>query len=92
MQRKAIRIITFSNQFALTEPQFKELKLLPFHKMLQMQNWHLLIGCLNNKLPGTIGDFFNYANNQHQHHTREAYNKITIPHAKTSCCGLQSIK
>ena len=34
LQRKAIRIITFNNQFALTEPLFKEQKMLPFHKMI----------------------------------------------------------
>ena len=35
----------------------------------------------------------NVANNQHQHHTREAYNnKITIPQVKTTHYNLQSIK
>ena len=36
LQRKAMRIITFNNQFALDEALFKELKILPFHEMIQM--------------------------------------------------------
>ena len=93
LQRKAIRIITFNNQFDLAEPLFKKLKILPFHKMIQMQNCHLVLSHLNNNLPGTFRDFFKYANNQHQYHTREAYNnKITLPQVKTTCYGLQSIK
>ena len=41
----------------------------------------------------TFRDFFKYANNQYQYHTREAYNnKITIPHVKTTSYGLQSEK
>ena len=48
LQRKAIRIITFDNQFASTEPLFKELKILLFHKMIQVQNYHLVLSHLNN--------------------------------------------
>ena len=93
LQRKAIRIITFNNQFALAEPLFKKLKILPFHKMIQMQNCHLVLSHLNNNLPGTFRDFFKYANNQHQYHTSEAYNnKITLPHVKTTWYSLQSIQ
>ena len=93
LQRKAFRIITFNNQFASAEPLFKELKVLPFHKMIQMLNCHLVLSRLNKNFPGTFTDFFKYANYQHQHHTRETYNnKITIPHFKTTHYGLQSIK
>ena len=64
---------------------FKGLKILPFHKIIQTQNCHLVLSHLNNNLPGTFRDFFKYANNQHRHHTREAYNnKITIPHVKAA--------
>ena len=55
-----------------------------------MQYCHLV---LSHNIPGTFRDFFKYANNQHQHHTREAYdNRITMPHVKTTRYGLQSIK
>ena len=69
LQRTAIRIITFNDQFALLKTLFKERKILPFHKMTQMQNCHLALSHLNNNLPGTFRDFFKYANNQHQYHT-----------------------
>ena len=93
LQRKAMKIITFNNQFASAEPLFKELNILLFYKMMQMQNCHLVLSHLNSNLPGTLRDFFKHANNQHQHHTKEAYNnKITIPHVKTTRYGLQFIK
>ena len=93
LQRKAIRIITFNRQFASTKPLFKELKTLPFYKMIKMQNFHFVLNHLNNNLSGTLRDFFKHVNNQHQHHTREEYNnKITIPHIKTNRYDLQSIK
>ena len=77
----------------MAEPLFKELKILPFHKMIQMQNCHLILSHLNNNLQDSFREFFKYANNQHQYHTREACNnKITIPHVKTTHFGLQSIK
>ena len=58
-----------------------------------MQNCHLVISHLNNNLPGTLRYFFESANNQHQHHSREAYNnKITIPRVKTTRHDLQSMK
>ena len=50
--------------------------------MMRMQKCHLVLSLshLNNHLPDTFRDFFKYANNQHQHHTREAHNnKINIP-------------
>ena len=84
LQRKAIRIITLNNKFSLAKPLFKELKILPFHKMMQMQNYHIVLSHLNNNLPVTFRDFFKYANNQHQHHTKEAYGDFGR--------GLQSIK
>ena len=58
-----------------------------------MQNCHLVISHLNNNLPGTLRYFFESANNQHQHHSREAYNnKITVPRVKTTRHDLQSMK
>ena len=93
LQRKAIKIITLNNQFASAEPLFKELKALPFYKVIQTQNCHLLLSHLNNNLPDTFRNFFKYANNQHQQHRREGYNnKIIIPHVKTTGYSLQSIK
>ena len=90
MHRKAIIIITFNNQFASTEPLYKELKILPLNKMVQMQNYHLVLSDLNNSLPDNFKDLCKHANNQHQHHTRKAYNnKITMPHVKITCYGLK---
>ena len=53
MQTKVIKIITFNNLFALAEPQFKELKILSFCKMIQIQNCHLVLNHLHNNLPDT---------------------------------------
>lgn len=93
LERKAIRIITFNNQFPWTELLFRELKILPFQKMIQMQNCHIFLSCLNNNRLGTFRDFFKYVNNRHQHHIREVNNnKITILHVKATCYDLQSIK
>ena len=55
-----------------------------------MQNCHLVLP--NNNLPDTSRDFFKYANNHYQQHTRGTYSKINIPHVKTTHYSLQSIK
>ena len=84
-KKKAIRIITFNNQFAPTKPLFKELKILPFHNMIQMKNCYLVLIHHNNSFPGNFKDFFKYSNNEYQHHTRETCNnKNAIPHVKTT--------
>ena len=63
LQRKTIRIIAFNNQFASDKILLKGLKILPFHKMIQMQNCLLVLSHLNNNLPGTLRDFFESAIN-----------------------------
>lgn len=93
LQRKAMRILTFNDRFTSTDPIFKQLKILNFEQIIQSENCILALNHVNKSLPDTFQDFFQYTNGQHNHNTREStYNKITLPHVKTTSYGLQSIK
>ena len=101
MQTKVIRIITFNNLFTLAEPLFKELKILPFCKMIQIQDCYLVLNHLHNNLPDTSIkietssniQIINKSSTNNQHHTWEAYNnKVNTPHVKPTHYGLESLK
>ena len=73
LQRKAIRIITFSDFRAETSPIFKELKILKLTDLIEMNNVLFVHNALNQKVP----DYFkNMFTRYEQHHKYNTINNI----------------
>ena len=88
LQNKALRIITFSNRNTPVDPLFKQLKILKFDQMIQMDSCLLALNHTNKSLPKTFENFFQYSNNQHNHNTRDSSSKkIVLPQVKTTHLG-----
>ena len=58
MQKKAIRLITFSNYNAHTEPLFKHLKILPFEKILYESKMKFMHSIYNNTAPPSFNNIW----------------------------------
>ena len=58
-----------------------------------MENSLLVLNEINTTLPEAFNEFFQFANNQHDHNTRDAIRKrINLPQVKTTQYSLNSIK
>ena len=84
LQKKAIRIITFSDFFAHSSPLFKQHNLLKFHDIVTLftaQFMHHYLG----KLPSNFNNFFMNVSDRHQYNTRLASrNSLALPPARTN--------
>jgi len=60
LQKKAIRLITFSHYLAHTSTLFKELKLLKLPDIISMSNIMFTHSTLNNKSPAIFNNFFKF--------------------------------
>ena len=93
LQRKALRILTFNDRYTPAEPLFKEMKILRLNDIIQIENSLLVLNETNNALPEAFNEFFQSANNHHDHNTRDAIHKrINLPQVKTTQYGLNSMK
>ena len=94
LQRKAIKIITFNNQFALAAPLFKELKILPFHKMIDTNG--KLPSCPKSsvnittifQVPLETSSDMQIINTNTTQGKHTIVKLATIPHVKTTCYSL----
>ena len=69
------------------------MKILRLNDIIQIENSLLVLNEINNALPEAFNEFFQFANNQHDHNTRDAIRKrINLPQVKTTQYGLNSIK
>ena len=85
LQKKAIRIITFSGFRAHTSPLYKQLGILKltdlviFHNALFMHDFH------SKKLPSAFNDFFTMVRDRHDYNTRfAAKQSFCIPNVRTN--------
>ena len=94
LQKKALRIISFSEFRAHTSPLFKEHKILKFQDHIELENCLLIHDFLKNKLPQSFNNYFQT--------TKTLYNRVStrnskigsifVPYVKSTKYGLNSIK
>ena len=69
LQKKAIRIMTFSDYQAHTSPLFKELNLLKFVDIINLYTAMFTLQYGKGSLPPDFDGFFNLINSEHLHET-----------------------
>ena len=72
MQKKAIRLITFSDFDAHTSPLFSQLKLLKLQDHIKLQTLYFIHQFFNGKLPKIFDSFFIKTSDKHNVNTRFA--------------------
>ena len=90
LQRKAVRLMTFSNFDAHSEPLFKELKILKIKDNIFLQNCLFVHDYFN--LPKSFNNTFTKVENTHtsfRRNARDGY--IAIPSYNSTNYGLNSI-
>ena len=80
LQRKAIRIITFSDFQATTNPLFKELKMLKLTDVISTSHMLFVHNVLNQKVPNYLENFFMKNEQRHSHDTiKSIKSKYSLP-------------
>ena len=92
LQKAAMRIMTFSEFRAHSEPLFKKLEILKFQDSITVNNCIFVHDYLNNKLPESFTNTFLRTDELYKHKTRQATTgKLYIPAYKTTTYGLKCI-
>ena len=92
LQRKAVRLMIFSNFDAHSEPLFKELKILKFKDNIFLHNCLFVHDYFQGNLPKSFNNTFTKVENTHTSFTRNARNSnIAIPSYNSTNYGLNSI-
>ena len=92
LQKTAMRIMTFSEFRAHSEPLFKKLQILKFRDSITVNNCLFVYDYFNNNLPTSFKNTFVKTNDLHEYPTRQATTgKLYIPSYKTTTFGLKSI-
>ena len=87
-----MRIMTFSEFRAHSEPLFKKLEILKFHDNIAVNNCLFVYDYFNKKLPHSFSNTFFRANDSYSYLTRQATSgQLCIPHYKTTTFGLKCI-
>ena len=85
LQKKAIRILTFSDYDAHSSPLFSKLKLLKFSDLVLIHNALFMYDFHHHRLPSVFDEFFTMVNRVHQHNTRLASKKAYyLPKIRTN--------
>ena len=93
LQKKCIRIMTFSEFDSHTNPLFVDLKLLKVRDIINSQQLKLVYEFLHNTLPTDLQNFFVFNSDFHNYKLNSVYNKhLHIPQIKTATYGNKSIK
>ena len=92
LQKSAMRIMTFSEFRAHTEPLFKKLEILKFSDSISVNNCSFVYDYFNNKLPASFTNTFFRTDDLHRYSTRQAtYGQLYTPRYKTTTFGLKCI-
>ena len=83
LQKKIIRIITFSHYLAHTEPLFMSLEILPLEKIFYHRCGLMMYKYHNNLLPCSISQLYAKNDSIHNHNTR-CSNLLRVPHGSKS--------
>lgn len=90
MQKRIIRVITFSERLAHTKPLYDKLKIMNIDNIYTYFTCMFVYKYYNQKLPNIFHDFFTISSSIHSHNTRNSdnlrshlcVNKITTFHVK----------
>ena len=92
LQKAAMRIMTFSEFRAHSEPLFKKLEILKFTDSIAVNNCSFVHDYFNGKLPRSFTNTFLRTDNLYEYSTRQAASgQLYIPRYKTSTYGLKCI-
>ena len=92
LQKKAVRIITFSHFQSHTSPIFKKLNLLKLPDIIKLHTIIFMHKYYHNRLPKAFNDFFSLVKLHHQYNTRLASRTTyTLPLIRTNY-GLHNIR
>ena len=90
LQRKAVRILTFSNFRDHTEPLFKELEILKVQDNIFLQNCLFVYDYFHGNLPDSFKNTFNKVDDIHSLLTRNANDGIlALPKCNSTRYGLK---
>ena len=82
LQKKIIRLITFSERLAHTEPLFLQLNILPIDKLIQDRIGLFMYKMYNGLHPPTINNMYIMNSDVHKHNTRHKnYLHISMAHS-----------
>ena len=92
LQKAAMRIMTFSEFRAHSEPLFKKLEILKFIDSIAVNNCSFVHDYFHYKLPISFNNTFTRSNDRHDYSTRKATTgQLCTPRYKTTSFGLKSI-
>ena len=99
LQKKCIRLMTFSHYLAHTDPLFKELNILKLYDMITFHNIIFTHNTLNKKSPNIFNSYFKNKLTSHHHYTINNLNtqycipkgSLDIPNVNTTS-GEKSIR
>ena len=93
LQKKCLRIMTFSDFNSHTTPLFMNLKLLKIREIIKIHQLKLVYGFYSKTLPIELQTLFVFNSDIHNHETRVVFhNLLHIPRIYTSSYGNKSIK
>ena len=75
LQKKAVRIMTWSSFYEHTSPLFKKLNILKLNDLIFLYNALFMYDFYSGKLPSVFNDFFTKIDKVHQYNTRLASKK-----------------
>ena len=92
LQKNAVRIVTFSDFNAHSEPLFKQLDILKFNDNIVLQNCLFVYDYLKGNMPSSFEFTFNRVYESHSIKTRMAETgMLSIPRFNSTTYGLKSI-
>ena len=91
LQKKAVRLLTFSAHLEHTEPLFKAEKILKIRDNIYLQNCLFVHDYFHGNLPKSFANIFTKASETHENFTRHSNNGVIVPpHYKSTTYGLHS--
>ena len=93
LQKKCIRLMTFSDFNSHTNSLFSELKILKVRDVIKFQQLRLVYDFYNNALPFDLHNLFVFNSDIHNYHlTSISKNLLHIPRIMTTTYGIKSLK
>ena len=93
IQKKAIRIISFSEPKPLSEPMFKSLNLLKLNDVIELQILSFVYQWSHRLLPPCFSEYFNFISSVHSYSTRQSCKKnLYVASVNTTQYGLRFLK
>ena len=93
IQKRALRIISFSEPKSHSEPLFKSLNLLKLNDVIESQILSFVYQLSHGLLPPCFSKYFNFTSSVHSYATRQSCNRnLYVASVNTTQYGLRSLK